>query len=192
MINKPSAVNFTNATKYDKVHFGIIRIVHEGLYGLFVDPYRLLTEAGLNSGQRVLEVGCGPGFFTIPAAKIAGETGHVYAVDINPVAVQHVKRKVARAGLENVEATLADASETGLPSQFIDVAFLFGVMHAFKDVSKVLSEMHRVLRTKGALSIRSGVPAEKLAQTVSADRLFGLRERARGLSVFEKIDGCGP
>jgi ubiquinone/menaquinone biosynthesis C-methylase UbiE len=191
MINISPEINTASATKYDKLHFGMIRIVHEGLYGLFVDPYRLLTQAGLSGGQRVLEVGCGPGFFTIPAAKIAGESGHVYALDINPVAVEHVERKIARAGLGNVEARLADASETGLASQSVDVVFLFGVMHAFKDVSKVLREMHRVLRAKGTLSIRSGVPADKLVETVSADRQFSVREEIRGLCIFEKRDCDG-
>jgi ubiquinone/menaquinone biosynthesis C-methylase UbiE len=175
MINISSEINSASATKYDKLHFGMIRIVHEGLSG----------------GQRVLEVGCGPGFFTIPAAKIAGGSGHVYALDINPVAVEHVQRKIAHAGLGNVEARLADASETGLPSQSVDVVFLFGVMHAFKDVSKVLREMHRVLRSKGTLSIRSGVPADKLVETVSADGLFSVREEIRGLCIFEKIGGDG-
>jgi len=191
MINTSPEANFARATKYDQVHFGIIRIVHECLYGHFVDPYRLLTQAGIRDGQQVLEVGCGPGFFTLPAAKIAGETGYVYALDINPAAVEHVRRKITRTGLGNVEARLADASETGLPSQSIDMVFLFGVMQAFKDVSKVLREMHRVLRTTGTLSIRSGVPADKLAQIVSADGLFAIRERTRGVSIFKKKDADG-
>ena len=191
MMNILSEVNVARATKYDHVHFGIIRIVHEGLYGLFVDPQRLLAQAGIRDGQRVLEVGCGPGFFTIPAAKMAGETGYVYALDINPVAVEHVRRKITRARLGNVEVRLADASETGLPSGRIDVAFLFGVMKAFKDVSKVLREMHRVLRTTGALSIRSGIPAHKLAQIVTRDGLFAIKERTRGVSIFEKIGADG-
>jgi ubiquinone/menaquinone biosynthesis C-methylase UbiE len=138
-----------------------------------------------------LEVGCGPGFFTIPAAKIAGEMGHVYALDINPTAVEHVKRKIARTGLENVEARVADASETALPSQSVDLVFLFGVMRAFKDVSKVLREMHRVLRTIGTLSIRSGIRVDKLVQTVSADGMFSIKEKRRGLSIFEKIGDDG-
>jgi ubiquinone/menaquinone biosynthesis C-methylase UbiE len=63
------------------MHFGIIRFVHETLYGLFVNPYNRLSTAGLKPGRNVLEVGCGPGFFTIPAAKIVGDEGFVYALD---------------------------------------------------------------------------------------------------------------
>ena len=94
------------ASRYDQIHFAMIRIVHEDLYGLFVNPYGPLTEAGVKRAQRVLEVGCGPGFFTIPAAKIVGEAGYVYAVDINPAAVKHVNRKIIREGLKNVESSL--------------------------------------------------------------------------------------
>jgi ubiquinone/menaquinone biosynthesis C-methylase UbiE len=185
-LDAPTIVGCTAASRYDRMHFGIIRIVHETLYGIFVNPYRLLTEAGLERGQQVLEVGCGPGFFTIPAAKIAGETGYVYALDINAAAVEHVRRKIAREELTNVEAKLADASETGLSDESIDVAFLFGVMHSFKDVNKVLKEMHRVLKTNGTLSIQSRLPEKELLKTVTTKGLFNLRGETKGIYVFEK------
>ena len=76
---------------YEKLHFKIISFVHDALYEIFVNPYKLLNAAGLKPGQKVLEVGCGPGFFTIPAAKIVGAEGVVYALDVNPFAVEAVK-----------------------------------------------------------------------------------------------------
>jgi ubiquinone/menaquinone biosynthesis C-methylase UbiE len=106
------------------MHFGIIRFVHETLHELFVNPNIKLSTAGLKSGQNVLEVGCGPRFFTIPAAKIVGDGGHVYALDINPLAVEHVRRKIERQHLKN-EVKCPDASETGLLDESVDVAFLF-------------------------------------------------------------------
>jgi len=174
------------ASKYDRVHFAIIRLVHESLYGLFVDPYRRLSKARVKAGQRVLEVGCGPGYFTIPAAKIVGEKGHVYALDINPAAVEHVKRKIDKEGLTNVEAKPADASVTGLQDESIDLAFLFSVFHAFENVNKVLAEMHRVLKANGTLSIQSRIPEEKLLPTMTAEGLFHLAAKDEGIYVFEK------
>jgi ubiquinone/menaquinone biosynthesis C-methylase UbiE len=168
------------------MHFGFIRFVHEILYGLFVNPYSRLSAAGLESGQIVLEVGCGPGFFTIPAARIVGDRGHVYAMDINPVAVEHVRRKIERQGLKNVEVARADASETGLADESVDVAFLFAVTHAFHDVGEVMKEMHRVLKTKGTLSIQSRWPERKLLDAVSADGLFYLREKTERVFKFQK------
>ena len=172
---------------YDRVHFRMISFVHDTLYSLFVNPYELLNAAGLKSGQKVLEVGCGPGFFTIPAAKIVGEKGKVYTIDVNPVAVETVRRKVKEKDLKNIEAILADASETGLPDESIDVAFLFGVIHALGDVDAVMREMHRVLKAKGVLSIqRSWWSEKKLLDAVTKKGLFSFREKIGRVFKFEK------
>lgn len=178
--------DWTGVSRYDRMHFGIIRVVHESLYGLFMNPYSKLTLAGLKRGQQVLEVGCGPGFFTIPAAKIVGETGYVHALDINPVAVEHVRRKIERERLTNVEVKRADASETGLPDESVDVAFLFAVIHSFQNVNKVLIEMQRVLKTKATLSVQSRWPEKKLIETTTANGLFHLKEKVNGVFAFEK------
>jgi len=172
---------------YDRVHFKMMSFVHDTLYGLFVNPYKLLNSAGLKPGQKVLEVGCGPGFFTIPAAKIVGEKGRVYALDVNPVAVETVRRKIEEKGLKNVEVMLADASETGLPDESIDVAFLFGVIHALDDVGAVMREMHRVLKANGVLSIQKSWWSEKkLLDAVTKNGLFSFREKTSRVFKFEK------
>jgi ubiquinone/menaquinone biosynthesis C-methylase UbiE len=176
----------TTVSKYDRMHFGIIRFVHETLYELFVNPYSRLIQAQVKRGQQVLEVGCGPGFFTIPAGKIVGQTGYVYALDINSAAAEHVRRKIQEEGLTNVEVKLADASETGLPEESVDVAFLFAVIHSIQNVNKVLTEMHRVLKTNGILSVQSRWPEKKLLETVTANGLFRLREKVNGVFTFEK------
>jgi len=77
----------------NRLNFKMMSFVHETLYSLFRDPYKVLNAAGLEPGQRVLEVGCGPGFFTILAAKIVGE-GSAHALDVNPLAVERVQQKI--------------------------------------------------------------------------------------------------
>ena len=172
---------------YDRTHFRIISFVHDTLYRLFVNPYKLLNAAGLKPGQKVLEVGCGPGFFTIPAAKIVGEKGSVYALDINPMAVEIVRRKTKENNLKNVQVLLADASETGLPDKSIDVAFLFGVIHALDNVDMVMREMHRVLKMEGVLSVQKSWWSEKkLLDAVTKNNLFSLREKTNRVFKFEK------
>ena len=172
---------------YDRVHFRMISFVHDTLYGFFVNPYKLLNAAGLKPGQRVLEVGCGPGFFTIPAAKIVGEKGSVYALDINPVAVETVRRKIEKKSLKNVHVLLADASETGLPDESVDVAFLFGVIHALDDVDVVMREIHRVLKVKGILSVQKSWWSErKLLDAVTKNGLFSFKEKTNRVFKFEK------
>ncbi len=142
---------------YEKAHFGIIKLVHGTLYSAAVDPYRWLRDTGVTAGQSVLEVGCGPGFFTIPAAELVGDRGHVIAIDNNAAAVGYVTRKVQRHGAKNADVVLADAAHTGLPDGSQDLVFMYGVIHAlWNDIDGVLAESHRV-RNPGERS-RSAAP----------------------------------
>lgn len=58
----------------------------------FNDPVQTLKAAGIQSGQKVLEVGCGTGFFTIPAAKLVGDDGFINDVDVYPPALSHIEQ----------------------------------------------------------------------------------------------------
>jgi ubiquinone/menaquinone biosynthesis C-methylase UbiE len=172
---------------YDKMHFELIRLVHETLFGLFVNPFDKLSAAGLKEGQEILEVGCGPGYFSIPAAEIAGDKGHVTSIDINPAAVEYLRKKIQRLRAKNVEAVLADASATGLPDGSFDVAFLFGVVHAFPRLDDVLREMHRVLKPNGKLCIQSRRSADEIVETVKAEGMFQFQKKDREVNVFVKV-----
>ena len=98
--------------------FWMITMMHDNpLLPIFRNPYKILQAAGLKRGQKVMEVGCGPGFFTIPAAKIVGDGGLIYAVDTHPLAIKRVEKKIARENINNVKPILANASNTGLPHQ---------------------------------------------------------------------------
>ena len=80
--------------------FKIVALMHDNrLMPYFRNPYKLLQAADLQPDQTVLEVGCGPGYFTIPVAKLVGTQGFVYAVDVHPLAVARVKDKIAAEGV---------------------------------------------------------------------------------------------
>jgi len=175
-------------SRRDRMHFGIIRFIHETLYGLFVNPYRRLSLAGVKSAQKVMEVGCGPGFFTIPAGRIVGDAGFVYALDVNLVAVEHVRRKIERHGLKNIQVMCADASKTGLPNENVDVAFLFSVIHAIQNMTEDMREMHRVLKINGILSVQSRWPEKKLLDAVATNGLFCFKEKTGNVFKFSKIE----
>jgi len=142
--------------------FRIISLMHDNpLLPIFRNPHTLLRAAGLKPGQKVLEVGCGPGFFTIPASKIVGNEGVVYAVDVHPLAIERVKEKIRIEEIKNVTPILANASDTGLPDQSIDLAFIFGLRYIAGGLEKVIAEIHRILKPGGVLSFEKTKGSEK-------------------------------
>lgn len=155
-------------------------MIHEDLYRLFRDPYEILESAGLEPGQAVLEVGCGPGFFTIPAARLVGQGGSVHALDINPLALEKIREKLDREDVTNVVPVLANAARTGLPARSFDLIFLFGLGHAVGDVDGIMTEMDRLLRPTGVLSIEGRLkPPRHLFEPVAKEgRIIRYRKAA--------------
>jgi ubiquinone/menaquinone biosynthesis C-methylase UbiE len=136
--------------------FRMMSVIHDNPLRRALDsPYKSLEAAGLQPGQQVLEVGSGPGFFTVPAAEMVGENGHLYVVDIHPLAIRAAEEKLRGTALTNVTVTLADAAETGLPDDGIDLVFLFGVIHGLP-LDRVLPELHRVLKPGGIMAVEGG------------------------------------
>ncbi len=167
--------------------FRIISLMHDNpLLPIFRNPYKLLKAAGLKPGQKVLEVGCGPGFFTIPAAKIAGEEGFIYAVDVHPLAIERVKEKIERVKIKNIKPILTNASNTGLPDRSIDLAFLFGLQYVAGGLENVIAEIQRTLKDGGVLSFeKTRGSAKKLIAEVERGG-FGHSGRQARIFLFIK------
>ena len=167
--------------------FRILALIHDNpIRSVFRDPYKLLRVAGLKRGQRVLEVGCGPRFFTMPAAKIVGEEGVVYAADVHPLAIERVKEKIEREGMKNDKPMLANASDTGLPDQSIDLAFIFGLRYIAGGLENVIAEIHRILKPGGVLSIeKTKGSAKKLIAEVERGGFIYSGRHAR-IFIFRK------
>ncbi len=68
----------------------------------------ILKDVGIKPGSHVLDYGCGPGGYTTAIAKLVGESGKVYALDIHPLAVQMVKNIALKNQLTNVETICSD------------------------------------------------------------------------------------
>jgi ubiquinone/menaquinone biosynthesis C-methylase UbiE len=155
----------------------------------FFDPVRTLKGAGLQSGQHVLEVGPGTGFFTIPAAELVGQEGRIYAIDLHPLAIEQVARKIQDAGLTNARLIMADALETGLASDCMDLVLLLGVIPSpTLPLSRLVPEMHRVLKPEGALAVWTGFPWWS-STCVAEGGLFAYMGRQNGVHSFRN---CPP
>jgi ubiquinone/menaquinone biosynthesis C-methylase UbiE len=115
-------------------------------------PGRKLEEAGVRAGHLVLDFGCGPGSYSLQAAKMVGEGGRVYCQDILSVAVAQVRKAAAKLGLSNMEF-ICSGLETGLESETMDVVLLYDILHHLREPERVLQELHRVLKADGVLSV---------------------------------------
>ena len=119
---------------------------------LWQNPNRILLEIGLATGQTLVDIGCGDGFFSIPAAKIVGKAGLVYAIDTSPEAIVSLTAKAQVAQLDNICPLLTDIALEPPPC-CVDIALLANVLHCFKNPLVVLANIKRVLRPNGVLAV---------------------------------------
>jgi ubiquinone/menaquinone biosynthesis C-methylase UbiE len=114
-------------------------------------PKLNLESIGLRAGMVFMDIGCGYGFFTIPAAQIVGEQGKVYAVDVSASAIDTLKHEAAEKDLKNVTAKVGAAEETVFCEACADIVFYSIVLHDFRDPVKVLHNAKQMLKTTGTL-----------------------------------------
>jgi ubiquinone/menaquinone biosynthesis C-methylase UbiE len=154
-------------------------------------PRELLARAGLQEGMVVADVGCGPGFFTLPAAQMVGSAGRVYAIDIHPEMLEAVQDKAHRAGLTNIETVKAQESSVPLPDAVADVVLLAFVLHEAVDPAAFAREVARLLVSGGHLLVLewkkqtpSGPPlGDRLTPEAAEGWLTGA-----GLRVVDRFD----
>lgn len=108
----------------------------------------VLRTADLQPGEDVIDVACGTGLATLPAAASVSPHGRVLGTDMSPKMVEDLASAVAARGLANVEVTCADAEELGTDRTF-DVALCsLGLMYVV-DPLAAIRQLHRVVRPRG-------------------------------------------
>lgn len=152
----------------------------------FFGPMKILSGADIRPGQVVLEVGCGTGYFTLPAARLIGEQGCLVAMDVLPESVELVSKKVQLANLSNVRVVKGDALDTGLDAERFDTVLLFGIIPApMLPLTRLLPEMHRVLKVEGSLAVWPPIPGW-LPQSILQSRLFVFVNKQNGVHNFRR------
>lgn len=115
------------------------------------DPEAILNDIGLKRDFTFVDIGCGYGFFALPAAKLVGEKGMVYGLDANDKAISWLKKKAAEEDLRNLSLQIGAAEETVLCEACADIVFFGIVLHDFDDPAKVLMNAKRILKPTGRL-----------------------------------------
>ncbi len=154
------------------------------LRDLYIRPRKRLAAAGVREGSTVLDFGCGPGTYSIEAARIAGPGGSVYALDLHPLAAERVAAAAAREGLATVSTIISDG-ETGLDGKSVDVILFYDTIHLVEDPHAVLRELHRVLAPGGTLSVASHfMRGRRIVELVTREGLFEYRNRGYRSLLF--------
>lgn len=121
----------------------------------FLDPSQILAYTGINKGNVVADFGCGNGFYPVAAAKLVGEEGLVYAVDIKHESLEATSSTAKHLGLKNVYTLRHDLEHPGvdIKENSCDAVILAGIMHLAKLQKNVLKETYRVLKTGGKVIV---------------------------------------
>jgi ubiquinone/menaquinone biosynthesis C-methylase UbiE len=123
---------------------------------LFQPTDRVIERSGVKPGMTILDLGCGSGAFTPPAARVVGEGGKVYALDIQPAMLRQLERRLARArnhDIKNVELKQASAYELPFADESLDLVISVAAFHEIPDKPRALREVKRVLKKDGILAL---------------------------------------
>ncbi|MFC6017741.1 class I SAM-dependent methyltransferase [Plantactinospora solaniradicis] len=113
----------------------------------------LVRRAGVRTGQRVVDVGCGRGAVLVPAARAVGVTGRVVGIDLAPTMVELTRAEVRAAGLSQVEVELGDAESPLLPAGEFDAVLGGFVVFLLPDPAAALRGYRRLLCRGGRIGI---------------------------------------
>ncbi|MFX1392358.1 MAG: class I SAM-dependent methyltransferase [Promethearchaeota archaeon] len=149
------------------------------------NPMKKIMKAKIKKGDYVLDYGCGPGSFSLSAARVVGDSGKVYAADIQPLSAEKIHKKALIEGLNNIETITTDCF-TGLKDNSIDVILCFDMFHMLKNQQRILKEFHRVLKPNAILSLDCHHMKEIESKVVETG-LFKLVEKIDKTYNFTKV-----
>ena len=149
---------------------------------LFNSPRRILKGL-VGPGDVAIDLGCGPGFFTLPLAEMVGEAGSVVAVDVQPEMLERSRARAQKAGLvSRIQFHHSKPEGPGLLGP-ADFALAFWMLHEVPDKRAFLRQVHASLREGGRFLLvepRVGhVSKEQFEATVEAVQEAGFTPVAR-------------
>ena len=112
-----------------------------------------LIKLGLHEGDVMADIGCGIGYFTIPASKIVGDSGNIFAMDISSEMLQDVEIKIKSNDISNIEIILTEENDLKLEDNKITFAFISTVLHEADEKENFLKEIKRIISPKGKIAI---------------------------------------
>jgi ubiquinone/menaquinone biosynthesis C-methylase UbiE len=122
------------------------------LRNLILSPKELINRMNLELEMKVLEVGPGPGYFSVPVAKFL-KNGKLVLADIQPEMLGKARIRIEKRKLSNVTYYLCDGQNFELPGNHFDRIFMVTVLGEVENREQYLSEFYRMLKPGGILSV---------------------------------------
>ena len=132
-------------------------------------PDQIIEAIALKHGQSIADIGSGGGYFSLRFAKMVGEEGRVYAVDIKPEFLEYVKNSAREEGLDNVIPMLVSRDKLDLPEKGLDLIFMRNVTHHIPNRVEYFKSLKRFLKPNGRIAIIE----YKKGKIFTFRRLFG-------------------
>jgi ubiquinone/menaquinone biosynthesis C-methylase UbiE len=122
-----------------------------------LNAHEVLQSAGIKLGDVFLDAGCGDGYISIEASKMVGKQGRAYAVDVYLESIEIVKTKISDNELSNMEAVLADITESiPITDDSVDHIMMANVLHVFvadNELKPVMDNIDRIIKSGGIFSV---------------------------------------
>lgn len=116
-------------------------------------PEKTLINLGLHEGDTMADIGCGVGYFTIPAAEIVGGSGKIFAMDISSEMLKEVQSKIEKNNISNIETVVTEENDLKIENDKVSFAFISFVLHEADNKEKFLKEIRRIISPKGRIAI---------------------------------------
>lgn len=120
---------------------------------VFACREQILAAIQIEAGMDIADVGSGTGLYLQPLSKSVGEEGTVFAIDISPKFVKHLRERARDEDLKNVEVTMCSDRDVNLKPDTIDRAFICDVYHHFEFPESSLASIYRAMRKGGKLIV---------------------------------------
>jgi len=135
--------------------------LESGLRKMMQPPSKIIERSGIKNGMTVMELGCGPGTYTIDAARTIGEKGKLYAVDIQQAMISRLEKSMKNPenrDVNNIEPKVASAYELPFSDKSLDLVYMITVLQEIPDKQRALEEIRRVLKDNGILVVSEFLP----------------------------------
>lgn len=161
----------------------------------FIRPDHFWRELGLRAGQTIVHLGCGPGFYVIPAAKIVGPSGTVIGIDILANLLAETESRSKREHVDQIVHTLRSNLEapngSTLPPAHADWVLMANIMHQAEPTA-ILTEAHRIVKREGhAVIVEWDTAASPMGPPSAARRSKGDIEQlaqAAGFTISRRFE----